>query len=178
MVSENMPTPCSEFNNEYFNVFDLFSDYEELIESSRLFSVIESDKESIGEYKCGYSFDFQPAVPTETQFQGVSNLFLEFDNIHFSFVKESYQFDPGIFMHADPCFHSEHFVKEVPSMHHENQGSYFIFPAELIQNFDVFGEIDGKLFSNLPQSSKSQNQVFDKGNKFGEVSVALGHLVQ
>lgn len=136
VVSEQMPTPCTQFNDEYFNVSDLFSDYDESVESPRLFLVI--DKDSIDKYKCGHSFDCHPVVPAKTQFQGVSNLFPNFDSMHVSFGRDSYQFDPCIFMHVDPYFNNEKNDKEVSSMHYEYQEGYFILPAEPIQKFNVW----------------------------------------
>lgn len=64
-------------------------------------------------------------------------------------------------------------------MHYKSQESYFVLPDEIIEYFYVFGEIDRKVFSRLPQRDINENQVFDRGKKFGKVSVVWGHhLVQ
>lgn len=62
-------------------------------------------------------------------------------------------------------------------MHYENQGSYFVLPAEPNKNFDVSGETKRIFFSSLLQRNKTQNQVFDRGKRFEEVSVARGYFV-
>lgn len=176
VISENMPTPCIKYDDEYVNVSALF-DYEEPVEIPEWFSVINRDKD-IGKYKSEYSFDCHPVVPGDTYFQGVSSLFTKSDSMHYSSVEESYQFDPGIFMHADPSFHNKQYVNDVPSLHYESQDSYFVLPTEIIQISYVSGETDRKVVSSLPQSSKSQNQVYDRGRELWKVSMARGHFVQ
>lgn len=99
----------------------------------------------------------------------MSNLCPNLDSMHNSSIEESYQFDLGIFEHADYYFHNEQYDKNVPRMHYESQESYFILLAELIQDFDVFGKTDRKLFFSLPQRNKIQNQVFDIGKKYEEI---------
>lgn len=49
VVIKDQPTPCIKFNDEYFDVIDLFFDCEESVEILGLFLVI--DKDSIDEYK-------------------------------------------------------------------------------------------------------------------------------
>ena len=85
--------------------------------------------------------------------------------MHNSSIEDNYQFDPSIFEHVGPYFHTKHYVKDVPSMHYENQKNYFVLPTELIENFYVFGETDGKVFSSLPLGDISENQMFDRGKK-------------
>ena len=105
----------------------------------------------------------------DTQFQGVSSLFLEFDSMRVLSVEESYQFDPGIFQHAVPCFYSEPFVKDIPNLHYESQESYFVFPAEPVENFYLMGETKGHESFSLPQVYINQNQIFDRGRDFVHV---------
>ena len=75
---------------------NLFDDFEESVESPRLVPAI--DKNDIGDSKCGYSLEYQPAEYGDTQFQGVAKFVPEFDSMHNSFVEESYQFEISSFL--------------------------------------------------------------------------------
>jgi hypothetical protein len=77
-----------------------------------------------------------------------------------------FQSNVNYYEHADPCFHSEQYDNQVPNLHYESQDSYFVLPIELIENFCMTGKTDGNLFSNLPQESVNENQVYDRGKRF------------
>ena len=80
-------------------------------------------------------------------------------------TEESYQFDPGIFEHADPYFHSEQGVDGMFhfSTHYEDE-SYLVLPAEIIKDFTMIGKT--KESFSLPQRNINENQVYDRGKIF------------
>ena len=99
----------------------------------------------------------------------MSKFIPEFDNMHISSTEDNYQFNPGIFEHVDPYFHSEQFVNQAPSMHYESQDSYFVFPAQPIENFYLSGETKDHESFRLPHHERNENQVFDRGKGIVEV---------
>ena len=51
-------------------------------------------------------------------------------------------------------------------MHYESQEDYFVFPVELVENSNVFGETIENDTHSLPQEDVNENQVFYRGKNF------------
>lgn len=86
---EDQHARYSKFYDEYFNVMiNPFVDCEESMKIPRL--SLDYDMDDIGKYKFEYSFNCQLARQRDSCFQGVFDLFPEFDSMHNLSIQGNY----------------------------------------------------------------------------------------